>query len=233
MQTVPMASDEKWAYSMKECLSWFYEKNRDEPSSKTFVNPSNLSGAGIFVYMVLAPFEHRTRKSSTFFNTYTPIIATHHPGFWIRGKPRNLVVSGLSVVVAGGRLELARGWPRPRALRRLRWSLARCGHHSPGLANGTESPKAIAARRARAQEVPESAWPLPLVVGSPYQHSTKIQTDRWGRLELRAWLATPTGAAQAPLGPCSLWATWPPLLLGSSSLWLGWAYRHTGAARLR
>jgi hypothetical protein len=27
----------------------------------------------------MAPFEHRTRKSSAFFNTYTPIIATHCP----------------------------------------------------------------------------------------------------------------------------------------------------------
>ena len=97
--------------------------------------------------------------------------------------------------------------PRPRTLRRPHWGgLARYGHHSAGLA---------------------TSWQQPTL------NPTGVRAARRGRLELRAWLATPMYAAQAPLGPCSLWATWPPLLLGSPSPWLGWAYKNTGAARLR
>jgi hypothetical protein len=62
----------------------------------------------------------------------------------------------------------------------------------------------------------------PQVVADPRFRAASALTEG-GRLELRAWLATPMYAAQAPLGPCSLWAIWPPLFLGSSSLlaWVG------------
>ena len=75
---------------------------------------------------------------------------------------------------------------------------------------------------AQAPLGPCSLW-APFIGIGYISAATETDSDRGPRRPERqtrtgAWLATPMYAAQAPLGPCSLWATWPPLLLGSPSL---------------
>lgn len=56
-----------------------------------------------------------------------------------------------------------------------------------------------------------------------------VNFSGWRQTRTSAWLAPPADAAQAPLGPCSLRATGPPLLLGSPSLRASEDYPHRAA----
>ena len=143
----------------------------------------------------------------------------HAPGFSTYGVFLWVADVGFRAASArseGGRLERTRGWPRPRTLRRPHWGLARCG--LPGR-HCFSAVRVCGSGRAYAKHRSASSGASFLVAG--------------GRLELARGWPRPRTLRRPHWGPARCGLPGRHCFSAVRVCWLRWAYKNTGAARLR